>query len=270
MRRLDLRGKRALVTGASSGIGLEIARLLAEKGTHLGLMARRTDRLHRLADELRKAHSIDAVPITADLSNPADIPRIARQATADLGRIDVLVNNAGLGQYGLFLGHDLQRLQSMLAVNVVALTCLTHQLVGPMVDQGFGLIINIASLAGCAPTPHMVVYGAAKAYVLSFSQALWRELKGQGVQVTCVCPGYTGTEFFSHGGYDRQASRPHERAMPARQVARQAVEGAIRRKMVVIPGLESHLLSLLPRFLSRRQVLYIADKILAERERDEP
>jgi short-subunit dehydrogenase len=267
--RLDLRGKRALITGASSGIGAEVARVLAAEGAHLGLLARRSERLESLAQELRRAHAIEAVPITADLSDPARVPQIARDAAERLGQVDVLVNNAGLGQYGQFIGDDPQRMMTIVMVNVAALTSFTRELIGPMVARRFGLVINIASMAGMQPTPNMVVYGASKAYVVSFSQALWRELKGTGVHVSCVCPGYTATEFFSHGGYDRQASRPAERAMAADRVARVAVEGALRGRIVVIPGLKNRILSLAPRFTTRRGVLYVADKVLAEHKRNE-
>jgi short-subunit dehydrogenase len=264
--RIGLVGRKALVTGASSGIGLWIARELAKRGAHLGLMARRTDRLQSLADELRAEHKVKAISIPADLSDANEIPRAVERATAAMGQVDVLVNNAGLGQYGDFVGDDPDRIQTLLAVNVVALTRLTRAFVGPMVDRRFGVVINIASLAGCQPTPHMAVYGASKAYVVSFSQALRQELKGKGVCVTCVCPGYTATEFFSHGGYDRQASRPMDHAMSAERVAREAVEAAVRRKILIVPGLKNRLLSMLSRFLTRRQVLYVSHKVLAQRQ----
>jgi short-subunit dehydrogenase len=179
-------GKRALVTGASGGIGLEVARVLAGKGYDLALVARSGDRLEALAAELGGASVV-----VADLSSPSAPAEVA----GAIPDVDVLVNNAGVGAYGLFADADLGATMAMVALNVGALTELTHRYLPGMLARGSGRILNVASTAAFFPGPLMSVYYATKSYVLSFSEGLAEEVRGTGVTVTALCPGPTATGF---------------------------------------------------------------------------
>lgn len=186
---------RALVTGASSGIGRELARAHARRGGDLVLAARGLDALEALAAELEDAHGIEAHPLKVDLSGP-EAPARVHDWCAEQGlRVDVLVNNAGFGGHGRFHARDPDADAKMVQVNVQALTALTHAFLPAMVDRGHGRILNVGSTAGFLPGPLQAVYYATKAYVNSFSQALSEELRGTGVTVTVLCPGPVETGF---------------------------------------------------------------------------
>ena len=185
----------ALVTGASSGIGKELARRFAAGGHDLILTARRDDELRRTADETAKAHGVACHVLAADLSDPAAPQRLFDEATARGLVVDVLVNNAGFGVYGPLAENDPAKLLAMLRVNVVALTHLTRLFLPGMIDRRRGRVLNLASTAAFQPGPLMAGYYATKAFVLSLSEALSEEVKGTGVTVTCLCPGPTRTEF---------------------------------------------------------------------------
>ena len=185
----------ALVTGASSGIGRELARVHAERRGHLILVARREDRLAALADELREAHGVTVYALARDLSEPG----AAAALVADLDRADlrprILINNAGFGYHGRFCEQDLARNARMVRLNINALMELTGLLVPRLVRAGGGRVLNVGSTAGFVPGPNQAVYFATKAFVNSFSQALAAELRGTGVTVTVLCPGPTESEF---------------------------------------------------------------------------
>lgn len=198
----DFKGRTVLVTGATSGIGLAFAQRVAAGGGNLVLVARREALMREQTEALRQAHSIRAEVIKADLSAPGAAAKIG-EALAERGIVvDVLVNNAGLGLHGDLATADPTTASTQIAVNVTALTELTAALVPGMVTRGEGAVINIASTAAFQPVPHMAVYAATKAYVLSFTRALWSELRGSGVQVLAVCPGATETAFFEIAGED--------------------------------------------------------------------
>jgi len=187
--------KTALITGASFGIGLELARIFAREGHNLVLVARSGDRLRQLAAELEKAHGTRSLILTTDLSDPG-APAYVFDQTGRAGIfVDFLVNNAGFGQYGLFADSDLEECLRQIQLNVSTLTHLTRLYVAEMIAHGSGRILNVASTAAFQPGPLMAVYFATKAYVLHFSEALANELEGTGVTVTCLCPGATATEF---------------------------------------------------------------------------
>ncbi|HLN57107.1 MAG TPA: SDR family oxidoreductase, partial [Thermoanaerobaculia bacterium] len=190
----------ALVTGASSGIGKELARLIAADGYDLVLVARRQERLEELARELSVAHGVSARVIAADLADPDSPKRIVEELEAERIAVDVLVNNAGFGIYGRLWNSDITRQLEIIQVNVVALTDLTGRLLPGMVSRKRGRIVNVASTAAFQPGPYQAVYYATKAYVLSFSEAIAEELKGTGVTVTALCPGPTTTEFQEAAG----------------------------------------------------------------------
>lgn len=195
----EYRGRWAMVTGASAGLGQVFARKLAERGMHLVLTARRTDRLEGLAAELRALHGIEAAVVTADLSLPGEAERLWREASS--GReIELLVNNAGFGVQGPFHEIDVARHLGIVQVNCTALMELCHLALGRMRPHGRGAIINVASIASFQPVPQLATYAAAKAFVLSLSEALWAENHDAGVRVVALCPGRTPTEFQAVAG----------------------------------------------------------------------
>jgi uncharacterized protein len=227
----------ALVTGASSGIGAEIARELAKRGLHLTLVARRGERLKSLVDEIAADQRGEADAIVCDLSSAGERSRLL-EAIAQGGRsVEVLVNNAGFGGGNEFAGADTERLLRMVRLNSEAVVDLISRTVQGMVRRGRGAVINVASTAAFQPMPGQATYGATKAFVLSLSEALHAELAGAGVTVTAVCPGPVRTEFTQVAGYEEvEDTTPDLIWMSAADVAREAVHGAERGKRVVVPG----------------------------------
>lgn len=184
-----------LITGASGGIGQELAIIAAREGHNLVLVARNKEKLIKLARELTKRHDIYAEVIACDLSETPGPKKVCDVLGKKHLTIDTLINNAGFGDYGEFLHSDLSTQLNMIDLNIRSLTELTHRLLPGMVERGSGRIMNVGSVASFLPGPLMSVYFASKAYVLSFSEALVEELKGSGVTVTCLCPGSTSTGF---------------------------------------------------------------------------
>ena len=228
----------ALVTGASSGIGRELAMLLAREGHSLVLVARRTEPMRALADELHKAHGTSSVVVGADLGQPEGVATVVREVTARGLELEVLVNNAGFGLAGPFERLPAESQLGMIDLNVRALTALTHAFLPGMVARQRGYVLNVASSAAFQPGPLMAVYFASKSYVLSFSNALHEELRGRGVSVTALCPGYTETEFASRAS-EHHGSRLFSGPMgksDVRQVAEAGYRGMVRGQRVVLPG----------------------------------
>ncbi len=224
----------ALITGASAGIGRELARLCARDGHDVVLVARGEDRLRDLADELERAYGVSARVIAEDLADPGAPARIS--AAAEGHRVDLLFNNAGFGSNGAFLDLDLQQELAMVQVNVAAVVALTHRFAGPMRARGFGRICNVASTAGFQPGPYMATYYATKAFVISFSEALGHELRGSGVTVTCHCPGATQTEFAARAGNDKTALFQRNVVASAEDVAAHAYAATMRGDTLAIHG----------------------------------
>lgn len=196
---MTLTGQTALVTGASSGIGKEIAIALADKGVNLVLAARRKDNLEALASALKKDAGITVEVIAIDLSKPGSASELVAKTTQK-HQIDILINNAGFGTHNRVVNEDASRVQAEVQLNVATLTDLTVALLPGMVERNRGAIINVASTASYQPVPGMAVYGATKAYVRSFTEALWGELQGSNVRAFAVSPGATATEFFDIAG----------------------------------------------------------------------
>lgn len=221
----------ALVTGASAGIGRELAKLFAAGGWSLALVARDQARLEQLAGELQGGRRIAVKVLPKDLARPNAAAELF-EALRDTP-VSALVNNAGFGAYGPFAKSDLGRQSDLMQVNMVALVELTHLFVQPMLARGAGRILNVASLAAFQPGPTVSVYYASKAFVYSFSYALALELAGTGVTVTALCPGTTRTEFF-----ERARMRPNRGwpMMDARAVAVAGYRGVMQGRRVVIPG----------------------------------
>jgi uncharacterized protein len=246
--------RRAWVTGASTGIGAAFARRLAKDHFDLALVARSRDRLTELAGELSAAHGVACEVMAADLTVAADLQRVADSAAAD-DALELLVNNAGFGTIGPFAELDMEREEEEIRLNVVALTRLTRAVLPGLVERGRGSIINVSSLAGFQPAPLNATYGATKAFVNSFTESLHEELRGSGVRVQALCPGFTRTEFQERAGIDTSRI-PSFAWMSAAAVVDSSLAGLDRDDVLCVPGVGNRLLatavSALPRGLVRR------------------
>jgi len=251
--------KTALITGASFGIGLELARIFAREGYNLVLVARSADKLRQVASEVEKAHSTRSLILAADLSEPGAAAYVLDQTTRAQIAVDILVNNAGFGQYGLFAENDLEECLRQIQLNVTTLTHLTRLYLPEMLERKSGRILNVASTAAFQPGPLMAVYFATKAYVLHFSEALANELEGTGITVTCLCPGATATEFHKRANATGMRLLKMG-SMDARTVAEDGYRALIAGKPVVISGFKNWLVAQSVRFSPRKLVTAIARK----------
>lgn len=251
MSGFDPNGCYALITGASAGIGREFARQLTGRAGALVLVARRLERLAELRDELTKRDPNLNIQIRAvDLSRARDVEELCAWLEREKIAIDFLINNAGLGDRGKFATSDPQRLQEMLAVNVVALTALTRALLPAMIEKKRGAILNVSSSAGFLPIEKLAVYAASKAYVTSFSEAIRGELQGSGVAVTTLCPGPVHTEFGQvarRNPSKREKSGPEFIHVSVEEVVRAGLQAIEREKPLVVPGLMMKIAMLLLR-----------------------
>lgn len=256
---MKLQNQTALITGSSGGIGEEFARRFAERGTNLILVARRADKLEELRTDLLGRHPALTVDVVgADLSVPGSAGELAARIDG-LGRtVDILVNNAGVGLHGDFAGQDRADNAAQVQLNCVTLVELTSLYLPTMTRTGRGMVINVASTAGFQPTPGMAVYGATKAFVLSFTESLWQETKSTGVRVFALCPGATETEFFSRTGEEFLTS--------GRQSSEQVVDVAMaaidKSGPTVISGLRNTILANGYRIAPRRVMLEVAQRIM--------
>ncbi|MGV1035047.1 MAG: SDR family NAD(P)-dependent oxidoreductase [Microbacteriaceae bacterium] len=243
----------ALVTGASQGIGLEFCRALARRGFDLVLVARREAELQLVAAGLRERYGVECHVIPADLAMPDAAEALVQRLDAEGLQIDFLVNNAGLLFNGFFDELDLAPQEQLLAVNIVALTALTHRLLAPMVQRGHGTILNLASTAAWMALPNQNVYAASKAFVLSFTLGLADEQRARrsGVQVTALCPSFTNTRMLDNPEQGARLAVPKLMVLEPARVAEAGVRGALAGSSLVIPGwsnrLSMGLLQLLPR-----------------------
>lgn len=255
----------AVVTGASAGIGKELARRFAAGGHDLVLTARRDDDLRQLASELSDAYKAACHVLPADLTDPAAPRRLFDDLTARGLVADILVNNAGFGVYGPFAGADPDRLLDMLRVNVLALTHLTRLVLPGMVERGRGRVLNVASTAAFQPGPLMAGYYATKAYVLSLSEALSEEVRGTGVTVTCLCPGPTRTEFVDRAGMDGVAIFHGPGVMDVGPVADLGYRATMRGRRVAVPGFLNRLAVTVSPFVPRAVLLPLVKRIQAKK-----
>ena len=224
-----------MVTGASSGIGAELARLLADKGHGVTLVARREDRLTALAEEIESRHRIRTDVIASDLSDHTARQRLVDEIRARGREVSVLINNAGFGSAGRFQDLDLDGELRMVRTNVEAVVHLCGVYVPSMIERGEGAVMNVASTAAFQPLARQSTYSASKAFVLGFTEVLSSDLKGTGVTATALCPGPVRTEFIDqHEGFD--VSSPDFVWMSAEDCARAAVRGLERGKRVIVPG----------------------------------
>ena len=248
----------AVVTGASSGIGAAFARALDARGWSLLLVARRRDRLEALARTLRSAEVL-----AADLEDEGEVARVAAHALA-LGDVELLVNNAGFATNGQFLALDGARELGMVKLNALAPLALAQALVPAMVARGAGGVINVSSIAAFQPVPYMATYGATKAFLLSWSEALAHELRESGVRVTCVCPGPTATEFFEVAAVDPMMARmPH--MMTADDVVGRTLDALADGRAVLVPGLINWLTAFVTRIFPRLVIRVVTGRLFQPR-----
>jgi short-subunit dehydrogenase len=233
----------ALITGASGGIGYELAKLLANDHHNLVLVARNGPRLAQVADELQRQFGITVTTFALDLTEPAAPQSLFAQLQSADVAVDILVNNAGYGRYGEFADVPLEESLGQIQLNVTALTELTKLFLGSMLQRRSGKIMNVASTAGFQPGPLMAVYYATKAYVISFSEAIANELADKGITVTCLCPGATETGFAGRAGNDATRLFKNLRPMDAKTVARAGYRGLLKGKTLVIPGFRNWLVA---------------------------
>jgi len=250
---MELRGKTVAITGASAGIGRELARVFARHGHDLALTARREDRLRALADEIAAIGPRRPIVIVADLTKRGAAQQIAGELAAHGAEPQYVVNNAGFGLVGMVGSHDREETLQMIDVNVRMLTELSLAFVAPLARHHGGLL-NVGSVAGFLPGPGSAVYYATKAYVLSFSEALHSELKARGIRVTVLCPGPVPTEFAERAGI-KEGSALGLLTQSAQAVAEAGYRGLMAGRRVVVPGLANRLVTFALRFAPRRTVL---------------
>jgi short-subunit dehydrogenase len=250
--------KTALITGASSGIGYELARIFAREGHDLVLVARNEEKLRALAAECQ---GVSARPLVKDLAQPTAPQEIFDELRQAGITVDVLVNNAGFGTYGPFVRSDLESQLDMIRVNVLALTHLSRLFLPGMILRDTGKLLNVASTAAFQPGPLMAVYYATKAYVLSFSEALSNELRGTGVTVSALCPGPTTSDFQRRARMER-SRLVSGRMMDARTVAEIGYQGLQKNRPIIIPGFGNKMLAFSVRLTPRGVVRRIVRRLM--------
>ena len=241
-----------VITGASSGIGEAFARALAARGHNLLLVARSEDKLTRLCSELGRTARIHCQHVGLDLSRPESPSKLFAETKTRGLEIDLLINNAGFGSMGEFATQDLSHELNMIDLNVRSLVEMTYRFLEPMRERKSGSIINVASTAGFQPVPYMATYAATKAFVLSFSEALWEENRSYGIEVLALCPGVTETGFFAASHIQKPPARTSE---TPEQVVETALRGLKRRKSSIVSGAPNKLMVATERLMPRSIVL---------------
>ncbi len=261
MDTTPLKGRRALVTGASSGLGVDFARQLASWGTNLVLVARRETELRAVAQDIAAKSPVDVEIVACDLSERDAPARLHKDLTARGKSVDVLVNNAGFGLFGKFLEIPWERERNMLELDIVTLVHMTKLFAADMATRGFGYLLQVASIGAFQPTPTYASYAAAKSFVLSFGEAIHHELSGTGVSCTVLSPGVTATEFLKVSG---QKATPYQRLvmMKSEDVARIGLEAMLRRTPSVVPGLVNAMSAQATRFMPRRMATAVAHLVM--------
>ena len=256
--------KTALITGATSGIGLELALLFAKDSVNLLLVARNEQKLSEIKQEFEQNYKIKVDFLALDLSLSKSIKEIDNYLNINKLEIDFLINNAGFGDFGLFTERDFEKYREMIFLNINALTELTHILVKKMTAKNSGKILNVASIAGLQPVPNMAVYGATKAFVLSFSEALKYELRKTNVSVTALLPGPTDTNFFNRA--DGEKSRMTDMNMPPEKVAQIGYNAMHKGKRKVIAGCPNKIMGFFAKILPINNFsLKIVEKITEDK-----
>lgn len=252
--------KTALITGASNGIGYELAKVHAEKGDNLVLIARSKNKLDELKKELEEKHRIQVHIIGKDLSVAGAAVKVYEEVKQNNISIDYLINNAGLGDIGLFANCDWKKQENMINLNITALAHFTRLYLPDMIKQGSGKILNVASTAAFQPGPTMSVYFATKAFVLSFSEAVNEEVRDKGITVTALCPGSTESGFHAAAIGDNKELK--ERRLPSsRKIAEFGYRAMMKGKSVAIPGLMNSIMATSVRFIPRALMVKAVRKI---------
>lgn len=246
-----MNNKHVLITGCTSGIGLELAKIFAENNYNLILVSRNLTKLQNLQNDLLAKYNISINIIAQDLSLINSARNVYDKVHELNIQVDILCNNAGSGLFGEFLDYDISRYHDMVQLNITSLMDLTYYFLNDMKKRNCGKILNIASTAAFSSGPYMAVYYATKAFVLSFSEALSMELKNTNINVTCICPGTTKTEFF-----DKATSNTinliRNKAMSSHDVAKYSFNKLMKKKIVGIPGFKNRLVIFGNKFISRR------------------
>jgi short-subunit dehydrogenase len=248
-----------LITGASSGIGEVFARKLAARGRNVLLVARSEDKLITLCNELGRSNSIRAQYVALDLSGPESGARLFEEAEQRGLSVDMLINNAGFGSMGDFSKLDLARELNMIDLNVKSLVELTHRFLQPMIERRQGAIINVASTAAFQPVPYMATYAATKAFVLSFSEALWEENHAYGIKVMALCPGVTETNFFEAA---RGQKPPARMSQTPEEVVDTALRGLAHGRSHIISGWTNYLMTQSERLAPRSLITRVAGRMM--------
>jgi uncharacterized protein len=229
--------KTALITGASYGIGAAFAQELAKQRTDLILVARSEEKLQRLAQDLTANFKIQTLVIRQDLAQLGAAEQVCQQVNQRGWQVDLLINNAGFGDYGEFAGRSLSRQSEMVQLNVQAVVELTHIFLLPMQQRGSGAIINVSSIAAFQPMPYLSVYAATKAFILSFSEALWAENRDRGIQVLVICPGPTETNFAVASGLDQAPDvMPNQNLEDPKRVVKEAIQALQQGQSTLVTG----------------------------------
>jgi short-subunit dehydrogenase len=251
----------ALITGASGGIGLEFARVFAREGWNLVLVARDDDKLARISYECGLRHGVQVRTIAKDLAQPGAAEAVFAAVGAEKIAVEALVNNAGFATYGLFKDTSLETERQEIFLNVVTLTELTKLFLKPMLLQGRGRVLNVASTAAFVPGPLMAVYYATKAYVLSFSEALSNELEGTGVSLTCLCPGATESGFQARAQMEGSRLFKGRKLPSAASVAEAGYHALLAGRRLEIPGAVNRIGAFAPRIFPRGALLQVVRRI---------
>lgn len=249
------KNETALITGASSGIGLEMARIFAKQGYHLVLVARDIERLHAISKQIRTDYDINVTIYSKDLTRPETAYEIYQEVQDAGTTVDILVNNAGIGFCGRFSELDEQRVMELVNLNIITLTLLTRYFIQNMISLKSGKILNVASTGSFMAGPFISVYYASKAYVLSLSESIRYEVKNSGITVTALCPGATKTRFDARAG-----KKDDKNAMDATKVAQAAVFGLLHNKKIVVPGARNKIMYLASRLIPRSILTNIVAK----------
>jgi len=249
--------KTALITGASNGIGLELAMVYAKMGDNLVLVARNMGKLNELKSELEKQYNVKVYNIGKDLSLPLSVKEVYDEITRQKITVDYLINNAGFGDYGMFYETDWNKEEKMISLNIITLTHFTKLFLRDMIQRGAGKIMNVASTAAFQSGPTMAVYYATKAYVLSFSEAINNEVKGKGVTITALCPGATTSGFMEVAGLHNSKLFRGRKLPSSKEVAEYGYRAMMKGKTVAIHGIINFLLANSVRFFPRAMVVRV-------------
>jgi len=255
----------ALITGASSGIGYEIAKLFAADKTDLLIVARSEKKLLEIKKEFKEQFKVDVFTVAADLSSSEGIQTVYDVVHSNNLIVNYLVNNAGFGDYGAFIDRHMEKYKEMIQLNIVSLTELSYHYGKDMVNRGKGRILNVASMAGLQPDPNFAVYGATKAYVISVSEAIHKEFENTGVSVTVLSPGATASNFMERADMSK-AKLYASGVMTSLEVAREGYNGMMKGTLHVIPGFKNKILGFFSGIMPPGKLrLSVAAKIMAEK-----